>query len=45
MNNLNDKQLEKVNGGFNWGIAAVIATIGAFIIGVFNGYTNPKKCN
>lgn len=45
MKNLNNEQLEQVNGGFNWGIAAVVAALGAFIVGVFNGYTNPSKCN
>jgi lactobin A/cerein 7B family class IIb bacteriocin len=32
-------------GGISWGIVAGIAAAVVYIIGCFNGYTNPSKCS
>lgn len=46
MNKVNEKDLEKIQGGgFSWGIAAGIIAAVTFIVGVVDGYVNPIKCN
>lgn len=32
-------------GGLKWGILGGIAAIITFLAGIFDGYTNPSKCN
>lgn len=44
MRNLDNRELEKINGGSVWtGIA--IAAIIVFLSGVLEGFTNPGGCN
>lgn len=45
MNILNDQELEEVSGGFSFLIGAGIVAIIVFLVGVFDGYTRPIKCN
>lgn len=46
MRKVNDDELCDVHGGgISWGIVAGIIAGVTFIIGVIDGYTNPKKCN
>ncbi len=40
-----DYELEKIDGGFSWGVAAGIVAGIVFIIGIIDGYCNPQKCN
>jgi lactobin A/cerein 7B family class IIb bacteriocin len=42
---LSDNELKNVTGGFGFaGICGIAACI-VFLIGVFDGYTRPLKCN
>ena len=41
---LTDKQLLEITGGFKIGIACLVGSIFAFMIGVIDGYIHPKKC-
>lgn len=45
MKEINKEELKKINGGFNWGIAAAVVAGVTFIIGIFDGYTRPLACN
>jgi len=45
MEKINDKELEQINGGFSWSVAAVVGAAVTFVIGVIAGYFNPIKCN
>ena len=47
MRKINDCELNEVHGGggLSLGIVAGIIAGITFIIGVIDGYTNPKKCN
>lgn len=45
MKKINDNELKKVNGGFTGWTLAAIALAGAFISGVLDGISNPRKCN
>ena len=44
---INDKELEKINGGgcFSWGIFSAVVAGVTFIVGLISGYVNPVKCN
>ncbi len=42
---LTKKEMDEVSGGgISWGIASGIIAGIIFIIGLIDGYTNPKKC-
>lgn len=42
---LREKELEEIKGGgvSFWVVGGIIA-LGAFLVGVFEGITNPEKC-
>ena len=42
---VSEEELKSINGGFNTTLAIVLGVVATFIIGIFNGYTNPEKCN
>lgn len=42
---MSNKDLNEVRGGAKWGIAAIIASGIAFIIGIFDGYQRPVPCS
>ena len=42
---LTEKQMNEINGGMNWTIAAGIAAAVVYVIGFFSGYTNPSRCH
>jgi hypothetical protein len=46
MKKINEEDLKKINGG-TAGIGTVLAIAGTilFFFGIFEGYTNPGKCN
>ncbi len=41
---VSEEELKSINGGFNTTLAVVLGVVATFIIGIFNGYTNPEKC-
>jgi len=41
---LTDKQMNEINGGIHWSIAAGITAGIVYLIGFFSGYTNPNRC-
>ena len=43
MKEINKEELKKINGGFNWGIAAAVVAGVTFIIGIFDGYIGMDK--
>ncbi|MDD3241719.1 MAG: class IIb bacteriocin, lactobin A/cerein 7B family [Bacilli bacterium] len=45
MKRLSEQELEEVRGGFSFLIGAGIVAIIVFLVGVFDGYTRPIKCN
>lgn len=45
MNELKKTELEEIKGGFSWTLAIGLSVVITFIIGVLEGYTNPKECN
>lgn len=45
MRELSSKELMNVTGGFSFGIGLLIAIGLSFLIGVFDGYVRPLKCN
>ena len=46
MNKINNLEMQRINGGaIKWGIIAGIGGFASFIIGVIDGWMNPKKCN
>lgn len=46
MEKLSDKELSKISaGGLSLGAALGIIAGITFLLGVFDGYVNPKKCN
>ncbi len=46
MNKLNNKEMQQIEGGaIKWGVIASIGGFASFIIGVIDGWMNPKKCN
>ncbi len=45
MQNIDNKEMEKITGGADLaGIALVVTAIVIFISGFINGYTNPERC-
>ena len=42
---LDKEELEKVNGGSKYLAVGIIVGIITFIIGVYDGYMRPLKCN
>lgn len=46
MQELTKNEMKKINGGASAVLIGTIVTvIIAFVSGVLNGYSNPKKCN
>ena len=46
MERINELEMQSVNGGaIKWGVIAGIGGFASFIIGVIDGWMNPKKCN
>ena len=46
MERINEFEMQSVNGGaIKWGVIAGIGGFASFIIGVIDGWMNPKKCN
>ena len=42
---LNEKQLQQIEGGVSWGIVAAVSAAVVYVIGFFSGYTNPSRCH
>lgn len=42
---LTKTEMYDIEGGVSWGLIAGIAAAVVYIIGCFNGYTNPNKCS
>lgn len=43
---LTDKELMSINGGaIKWGVAMILAAAFSFVVGVFDGYFRPLRCN
>lgn len=42
---LNDQQMKKISGGFKKSFFISAAAIVTFLIGLFDGYIRPLKCN
>lgn len=46
MQELTKSEMQKINGGASAVlIGTVVTAIIAFVSGILNGYSNPKKCN
>lgn len=46
MKKLTREEMHQVNGGaIKWGVIAGVGALASFIIGIIDGWTNPKKCN
>ncbi len=46
MKKLKNSEMQEICGGaIKWGIIASIGGFASFIIGVIDGWMNPKKCN
>lgn len=46
MTRVDIQTMKEVNGGsLKWVIIGTIAAAITFVIGLFDGYTNPTKCN
>lgn len=45
MKELNDLELKSINGGFSLVGGLTIVGCVIFLVGVFDGYTRPLKCN
>ena len=46
MKEIDSEQLKKVKGGgIHWGILAGFGAAASFVIGIIDGWINPKKCN
>ena len=44
MKKIDDKSLERINGGFSAWAAIAIAAGVVYLSGIFNGIVNPKSC-
>lgn len=44
---LNEQEMLECNGGakLSAGVVGLVVGIVSFILGIIDGYTNPKKCN
>ena len=46
MKKLTKKEMSLVKGGaVKWGVIAGIGAFASFVIGVIDGWINPKRCN
>lgn len=46
MNRINNEKLRDVKGGgVNWSLVAGIGAVASFLVGLIDGFINPKKCN
>ena len=46
MKTLDTQKMLAIEGGaLNWGLLGGLAAIITFLAGLFDGYTNPNKCN
>ena len=46
MQKMENNELMEIKGGaVNWGLMAGIGAAASFIIGIIDGWMNPKKCN
>lgn len=46
MKTLDIQKMQAIEGGaLNWGLLGGLAAIITFLAGLFDGYTNPSKCN
>lgn len=45
MKTLTQHQLNQIDGGASFGLAAILVAGAIFLIGVIDGYFRPLKCN
>ena len=46
MRKVNDLEMYEITGGaVKWGLIAGLGALASFMIGVYDGWVNPKKCN
>jgi len=46
MKTLDTQKMQAIDGGaLNWALLGGLAAIITFLAGLFDGYTNPNKCN
>lgn len=45
MKELTNKEMLEVTGGIKAYVGAIIAGVVTFILGIIDGYSNPKSCN
>ena len=45
MKKINNNEMKQIIGGTNWIAVTVGTAIVSFLIGIFEGIINPKKCN
>ncbi len=44
MKKMNQQELKSTRGGFGWIIGGIVAAV-IFVVGIFDGYTRPLRCN
>ena len=42
---LTKDEMYEITGGVSWQLIGIIGAALTYIIGIFSGYTNPKRCN
>ena len=46
MEQISNENMKQIAGGaVNWGLLAGIGAAASFLIGLIDGWTNPKRCN
>jgi len=45
MKKLNNNEMEQIMGGMNWVAVTIGSAVVSFLVGIFEGIVNPKKCN
>ena len=46
MNKITISKMKEIKGGsINWGLMAGVGAFASFLIGLIDGWTNPRKCN
>ncbi len=46
MKSISNEEMKAIEGGaVNWGVMAGLSAFASFLIGIVDGYINPRRCN